>query len=99
MWLTVKETADLLNTSERTIQLRINDFCEDEKYVFRCVKGKGRGGKQYEILLESLPQWAQDKYNGVGANDYISDNEAYKRLGKKRDKAIIKYNIVCAYLR
>lgn len=99
MWLTVKEVAELFDTSDRTIQRRIKDFCEGEKYVFRCTKGKGRGGKQYEILLESLPQWAQDKYNGVGANDYISDNEAYKRLGKKRDKAIIKYNIVCAYLR
>lgn len=99
MWLTVKEVAELFDTSDRTIQRRIKDFCEGEKYVFRCSKGKGRGGKQYEILLESLPQWAQDKYNGVGTNDYISDNEAYKRLGKKRDKAIIKYNIVCAYLR
>lgn len=99
MWLTVKETADLLNITDRAVRQSIEKYCEGEKYVFRCVKGKGRGGKQYEILLESLPKWAQDKYNGVGSTDYISDNEAYKRLGKKRDKAIIKYNIVCAYLR
>ena len=99
MWLTVKETADLLNITDRAVRQSIEKYCEGERYVFRCIKGKGQGGKQYEILLESLPKWAQDKYNGVDANDYISDNEAYKRLGKKRDKAIIKYNIVCAYLR
>ena len=99
MWLTVKETAELLDVSERTVQRHIIDFCEKNKYAFRCVKGKGRGGKQYEILLESLPKSAQDKYHGIEDSKQLSDSEAWIKLGKKRDKAIIKYNIVCAYLR
>lgn len=99
MWLTVKETAELLDVSERTVQRHIIDFCEKNKYAFRCVKGKGRGGKQYEILLESLPKSAQDKYHGIEDSKQLSDSEAWMKLGKKRDKAIIKYNIVCAYLR
>lgn len=99
MWLTVKETAELLDVSERTVQRHIIDFCEKNKYAFRCVKGKGRGGKQYEILLESLPKSAQDKYHGIEDSKQLSDNEAYKRLGKKRDKALDKYNTVLAYLR
>ena len=99
MWLTVKETAELLDVSERTVQRHIIDFCEKNKYAFRCVKGKGRGGKKYEILLESLPKSAQDKYHGIEDSKQLSDSEAWMKLGKKRDKAIIKYNIVCAYLR
>lgn len=99
MWLTVKETADLLGITERGVRMSIEKYCEGEKYVFRCVKGKGRGGKQYEILLESLPKSAQDKYHGIEDSKQLSDSEAWMKLGKKRDKAIIKYNIVCAYLR
>lgn len=99
MFIPVKEAANLLGISISAVHKTIEKYCEGEKYAFRCVKGKGRGGKQYEILLESLPKSAQNKYHGIEDSKQLSDNEAFKRLGKKRDKALDKYNTVLAYLR
>ncbi len=58
-WLDTKKVAELLSVSERTARRNA------AQYEYRHVKGLGRGGKQLEILLESLPQEAQDKYNHV----------------------------------
>lgn len=58
-WLTVKETAELLSVTERAIQL------SKSKYDYRHVYGKGRGGKQLQITLESLPQPIQEKYHNI----------------------------------
>lgn len=58
-WLSVKEVAELLSITERAVQI------SKTKYEYRHVKGVGRGGKQIEIRLESLPQEAQDKYNHI----------------------------------
>lgn len=59
-WITVKQAAELLKQTERTVQLN----CDKKKYVCRYVAGIGRGGKQLEILLESLPYEAIKRAKG-----------------------------------
>lgn len=61
MNLTVKEVSELLNISERAVQKAVSAG----KYKSMTINGVGRGGKQLLISLESLPQEAQDRYNGV----------------------------------
>lgn len=61
MNLTVKEVSELLNISERAVQKAVSAG----KYKSVTINGVGRGGKQLLICLESLPQEAQDRYNGV----------------------------------
>lgn len=61
MNLTVKEVSELLNISERAVQKAVSAG----KYKSVTINGVGRGGKQLLISLESLPQEAQDRYNGV----------------------------------
>lgn len=61
MWITVKEVAELLSCSISAVQKN----CQRKKYVFRCIDGIGRGGKQYEVLLESLPSVALMRYYGA----------------------------------
>ena len=60
MNLTVKEVSELLNISERAVQKAVSAG----KYKSVTINGIGRGGKQLLICLESLPQEAQDRYNG-----------------------------------
>ena len=59
MWLTVRAVAELLGISERATRKNASN----NKYTCRYIDGTGRGGKQLQILLESLPQEAQDRYN------------------------------------
>ena len=60
-WITVKEVSEILNISERAVRKN----CFSEKYQYHYENGIGRGGKQLLISLESLPQEAQDRYNGI----------------------------------
>lgn len=57
-YITVKEAADLLNVGERAVQLSV----DSGKYTTTYVPGKGRGGQQLRIALDSLPRAAQVKY-------------------------------------
>ena len=59
--LTTQKAAELLNTTSRTIERRAARGLY--KYVF--VEGLGRGGRQLRVVLESLPQAAQDLYHGI----------------------------------
>lgn len=61
IWLTVKEVSDILNITERAVRKN----CLSGKYQYHYEDGVGCGGKQLLISLESLPQEAQDRYNGV----------------------------------
>lgn len=61
-WISVKEAAHSLNISERAVQIQIER--ETVPYTYKYVSGKGKGGKQLRILLESLPEDAQTRYNG-----------------------------------
>lgn len=51
----------MLSLTESAIKKAVSK----NKYEHRHVNGKGRGGKQLQIALESLSQKAQDKYNGI----------------------------------
>lgn len=62
MNLTVKEVSEILNISERAVRKN----CLSGKYDCVYVNGRGgNSGKNILISLESLPQEAQDRYNGV----------------------------------
>lgn len=53
IWLTVKEAGKLLGITDRAVKKN----CKNKKYVTEMVHGNG--GKQYRILLSSLPKKGQ----------------------------------------
>ena len=93
-WLKVKEVAELLGMTERGVRKSATQL---NKYEYRPVKGKGRGGKQIEIALESLPQEAQNKYNNV--QEEVAYKEVTQFTGKQREEANFKALIVEQYKR
>ncbi|MCX7067312.1 MAG: Mu transposase C-terminal domain-containing protein [Methylococcales bacterium] len=56
VFLSISETANLLDITERAVQKN----CKAKKYLTQQVKG--RGGLRYEIALTSLPKQAQTRY-------------------------------------
>jgi len=56
IWLSAVEVSDLLCVSRQAVA----KLCTKNKITFKVVNGNG--GKQYRILLSSLPAQAQDKY-------------------------------------
>lgn len=91
-WLKVKEAAELLGMTERGIRKAATQL---NKYEYRHVEGKGRGGIQIEIALGSLPQEAQDTYNG---KEREAQNSIYMSLtAEQRKKVDFKLNIVLRY--
>ena len=89
MWLTVKETASLLSVSERSVQKN----ALNNKYTCRYIDGTGRGGKQLQILLESLPQEAQDRYNNPGTEEeLLSDKFSMTQIQEADYKAKVVQN-------
>lgn len=93
-WVKVKEAAELLEMTERGVRKSATQL---NKYEYRHVKGKGRGGIQIEIALESLPQEAQNRYN------HVQNEVTYKEItgftGKQREEANFKALIVEEYKR
>jgi hypothetical protein len=57
-WLPIKKVAELRGISVQAIRKSCSE--KDGRYVFRISAGKG--GKQYEILLSSLPEPIRAKY-------------------------------------
>lgn len=93
-WLKVKEVAELLEMTERGVRKSATQL---NKYEYRHVEGKGRGGIQIEIALESLPQEAQNKYNHV--QEEVAYKEVTQFTGKQREEANFKALIVEQYKR
>ncbi len=90
-WLSIADVSDLLGLTKRMIQLNT----QNGLYEFRQIKGKGRGGKQIQILLDSLPQEAQERY-------YNKTKEYAPILHyttKQRQEADFKARIVKEYQR
>ena len=59
-----------------------------DKYTCWYIDGVGRGGKQLQILLESLPQEAQDRYNNPGTEEeLLSDKFSMTQLQEADYKA------------
>lgn len=90
-WLKVKEAAELLKVTKRTVQLA----AKKGKYEYRHVEGIGRGGIQIEIALESLPPKAQNRYNHIQEETVYSEITHY--TGKQREEANFKALIVERY--
>ena len=59
-YLTIKEAADLLTVTERAVRISVERGKISNQYTY--VPGKGRGGRQLRIALESLPKAAQVRY-------------------------------------
>lgn len=57
-WITVKEAAKYCECKENSIVQQV----VRESIIYKYVSGKGKGGKQLRILLESLSPEAQEKY-------------------------------------
>ena len=91
-WLKIKDVAILMGMTERGVRKSATQL---NKYEYRHVKGKGRGGTQIEIALESLPQEAQDKYNNVQKEQ--AHNDMMQFTGKQREEANFKALIVENY--
>ncbi len=60
IWITVTETANCLGLTNSAIKESIRRNVES--FTYRYISGRGRGGKQIQILLDSLPQEAQERY-------------------------------------
>lgn len=94
--LSAKEVAHLENTTERTIQRKI----KGGHYEYTQVEGgRGRGGIQCKITLESLPQSAQDRYNEQKAGNIPKKNYSsiLHYTGKQRENADFKALVVTQY--
>lgn len=88
-WLSVREAAQALHVTERAVQLG----AQQNKYETRHVNGKGRGGKQLRIALESLPESAQARYRG----EVPPPEDILQFTGKQRDEANSKAWVVEQY--
>ena len=94
-WVPVREIAAVLRVAETTIERR----AERGLYKYEYAPGRGRGGRQLRIALESLPQEAQDRYNGVHpSEDRDKPASAYLHMtDAQREKAAFKHLAVAAY--
>lgn len=90
-WLSVRETAQILHTGERAVRTA----AQQNRYQHRYVNGKGRGGRQLRIALESLPENAQARYRG----EVSPPVDILQFTGKQRDEANAKAWVVEQYQR
>ena len=90
-WLSVRETAQILHIGERAVRTA----AQQNRYLHRYVNGKGRGGKQLRIALESLPEGAQARYRG----EVPPPVDILQFTGKQRDEANAKAWVVEQYQR
>lgn len=88
-WLTVGETAQILHIGERAVRAAT----QQNRYQHRYVYGKGRGGKQLRIALESLPEKAQALYRGEAPPPV----DILQFTSKQRDEANAKAWVVEQY--
>ena len=88
-WLSVKEAAQVLHIGERAVRTA----AQQNRYQSRYVKGKGRGGKQLRIALESLPEKAQALYRG----EELPHEDILQYTGKQREEADAKAWVVEQY--
>lgn len=88
-WLTVRETASICDVTESAIwkAVKLN------KYEYRHVKGIGRGGKQIQIALESLPETAQARFHG----EKQPQEDILQYTGKQRVEADFRALVVAEY--
>ncbi len=94
-WITIKEAAVICNSSYEALKKAV----QRGNIISKRVEGKGNGG-QLRILLESLPQEAQERYNGVEpklpARNTVNEYEAL--TNSEREKTQLKIFVVNEYL-
>jgi len=94
VYITVDETAELTGLKENSVFYNI----KRGKYETVTIPGKGRGGKQYLIALDSLPKEAQERYKkqqSTPAPLKIFSEEVMKRYYmEQREKVVERYNIL-----
>ena len=99
VYITVKETAAIMNIEENSVQKSI----QRGKYEIMVIPGKGRGGKQYLIALDSLPEEAQERYRNQeripDPIEIFSEEMMQKYTIEQRNKALYKFNVICGHLR
>ena len=80
-WLSTKEVADLVGYEESTIRKKVRN----KEYTCRYIKSSsGRGGKKIEILLESLPEQAQNAYlKKTGECQIVLNADYYSTVAQK----------------
>ncbi|MCX4372373.1 Mu transposase C-terminal domain-containing protein [Acutalibacter muris] len=88
-WLTVPDVATLCRVTDSAVKKAV----QQNKYQYRYVNGKGRGGKQLRIALESLPEYAQARYRG----EVPPPVDILQFTGKQRDEANAKAWVVEQY--
>lgn len=96
MKLTVKEVAKLLNISKRAVRKNVLN----NKYTYEYTYGKGgNSGKNILISLESLPQEAQDRYNGVEKTaELLIDKYSLTQIKEAEYKATIVLEFQGSYM-
>lgn len=94
IWLSVIEISNILN--KKPITIRVN--CKKGKYTTRLVDGNG--GKQYRILLSSLPLKAQLKYHKTNKGLAITEPGGVAGEYKKEQEetALARASLVCLYI-
>lgn len=96
IWITVRHASTLLEVTESAIKKAL----VKGKYAYRYVNGIGRGGRVIQISLESLPQAAQDRYNGIERDLTKEAAEVLPYLTQaQRDTTREKEQIVLEYQR
>lgn len=88
-WLTVQEAASSCGVTDSAIKKAV----KLNRYQYRYVDGKGRGGKQLRIALESLPEKAQARYHG----ELRPPIDILQYTGKQREEANAKAWVVEQY--
>lgn len=90
-WLTAREAAFFSNVSESAIQKAV----KQGRYEHCYVNGKGRGGRQLRIALESLSSDAQARYRGEQEQE--AADVRLSLTGAQREKLDLKQMVVLDY--
>lgn len=93
IWLSAKKTWELLEVTEKTFYSYLNNGMFETRYI----SGKGKGGRQLQVLLSSLPTAAQDKFYNVNQDKINLQHMLENYTGKEREKADFKLRAVTEY--
>ena len=88
--LTTQQAAAILNISCDGVKKGISRGT----YKAIHISGKGQGGKQLRILLDSLPEEVQARYNGIEPEKPASDFDIKRLTEKQRTKLEHKIFVV-----
>ena len=87
IWLSTKETADLLSYSDRAVRNKAKNGEYTHRYI---PSATGQGGKKLEILLESLPEQAQKAYHNKNGECQTVFNTDYTSTNKQKEKGTLR---------